>query len=304
MGRTLLAGDSNTAWREWLKHHGDADLVHLDPSDAHFGPAGRLLRVRSGKVVGWRFYGSLDARRAPHLLVAGAAELLAEAGPDAVVQLFPLRRSPLLRQLALLLDDLVAPERILTPEGAGVETLGWSIGPESVARESAFPEMVRHAQRKAQWLRMLEEGTVAEVPLATLSIRGARLGSGHPIPRTDLDALGLVHVSHAELCGKTLLLVAETEPDDASVARALDRCHAQTLHRVPPGAYAGLLAALGRDRGEPLAIGRVETIDFRHGVVRVRSTMQEGAGARTLLLGGVRLDEDGNEGPELRPWQV
>lgn len=304
MGRTLLVADLNTSWREWLKRHGDADVVVLDPADAHFGPAGRFVRLRGSKVVGWRFYGSLDPRRAPHMLLAAAAALLAEAGPDAFVQLFPLRPSPLLRQLALLVDEIAQPAAILAPAGSELETWGWSVGPESAPREEAFPEMVRHAQRKAQWLRMLEEGSDRELPLASLSLRGARLGSGRAVPRPDLDALGLAEVPYAEVCGKTLLLVCDAEPEDAAVARALDRTHTQRVHAVSPRTFDGLLVALGREPGEPLALGRLVGIDFRRGVATVRSSMQEGAAPRTLHLGGLRLDADGNERGELRPWQV
>lgn len=304
MGRTLLAGDSNTGWREWLRAHAETDLVVLDPAEAHFGPAGRLTLIRGGRVASWRFYGSLDPQRAPHILLAGAASLLQEAASDAIVQLFPYRATPLVRQLVLALDEMVEPDRILTPEGSGMESLGWSVGPECIHREPGFPEMVRHAQRKAQWLKLLEEGAASEYVLGNLAIRGARLGSGHPVTRTDLDALGLADVLYAELCGRTLLVVADSEPDDASVSRALDRHHAQRLHLVRPSAYHGLLCALARDPGEPLGLGRLEKVDFRTGIATVLSTAQEGAGARSLLLGGLILDADGNEQGEVRPWQV
>ena len=304
MGRTLLVGDGTSDWREWLQSHGERDLVCLDPADASHGPAARLVIWRGGRAVAWRFYGSLDPLRAPHVLVAAAAALLAEAAEDAIVMLPPLRPTPLARQLAFALADLVGPTSLLIPEGSKIDGAGWPVGPESVPRAPAFPEVVRHAQRKANWLKLLEDGEDHRVELARVSLQGARLGSGRPIVRTDLDALGLGAVQHAEIAGRTLLLVGEDDPEDGPLARAMDRHHVERVHSVRPSAYEGLLCAMEREGGQPLGMGRVTSISFATGVAHVRCTAVAPAPVRTLRLGALRIDADGNELGEVRPWQV
>lgn len=304
MARTLLVGDGTSEWRDWLKGHAERDFVCLDPSDASHGPAGRLVLWRAGKAASWRFYGSLDPLRAPHALVAAAASLLATAADDAVVLIPPVRPTPLARQLAHVLADMVAPSKVLVPEGARIDGGGWPVGPESVPREAAFPEVVRHAQRKANWLKLLEEGEEHRVDLARVSVQGVRLGSGKAIVRTDLDALGLGSVLHAEVMGKTLMIVGEHDPEDGPLARAMDRHHVERVHSVRPTAYEGLLCCMEREGGEPLGMGVVRSIAFASGVAEVLSTAVAPAPVRTLRMGALRIDPDGNELGEVRPWQV
>lgn len=303
MGRTLLLGDSHSGWRDWLKAHlAGRDLLLLDPSDATHGAPGRLSLERDGRIVAWRFYGSLDPLRAPHVLVAAAAALLRESSEDAVVQLFPISPSPLAMQTAHAIADLVAPGHIWAQPGLA-DRKGWPVGPEPVEGEQGFPEIVRHAQRKAQWLKLLEDGEAHEVELSSVSVQGTRLGSGAQVPRSELDAAGL-EALRGELLGKTLLVVCGTEPDDGVVGRALDRFHCQRIVAVRPDAYDRLLCAFARDGGEPLGMGVVERVDFQTGLVHARCTAVAPAPVRTLQLGSLRVDADGNECGEYRPWQV
>ena len=303
MGRTLLLGDSRSGWRDWLKFHlGSRDHLVLDPADATHGTPARLTLQREGRTVAWRFYGSLDPMRAPHLLVAGAASLLQHAADDAVVQVFPLGATPLALQTAHALADLIAPARIVAQEGLA-HRRGWPVGPEALPHEAGFPDLVRHAQRKAQWLKLLEDGEVHEVELASVAVQGVRLGTGTAIPRGELAAAGL-KVLRGEQLGSTLMVVAAAEPDEASIARALDRFHCQRVVSVRTDAYDGLLCAFAREGGEPLGMGWIERVDFETGIVHARCTAVPPAPVRVLQIGALRIDADGNEHGEVRPWQV
>ena len=88
------------------------------------------------------------------------------------------------------------------------------------------------------------------------------------------------------------------------MARALDRFHCERMVCVAPTAYEGLLCAFAREGGEPLGMGWIERIEFEKGLVHAYCTAVAPAPVRILQLGALRIDRDGNERGELRPWQV
>jgi hypothetical protein len=304
MPRTLLLSSAEFSWREWLKEHrGSRDLICLDPADPAQSPPGRLTLFRGSKPLHWRFYGSLDPTRAPHVLIAALAEMLPRAGEDAIVQLFPARNAPLTRQLLSLCAQLVQPGEILTPKGAGIDLEGLPVGPEEIPIEAAFPAVVQQAQRKAQWLKLLESCSEHQVDLKRVAIEGARLGSGKKLHPDALAKAGL-SAAHAEVAGGTLLLIAEEEPEEHAVSRALDVFHATRAAIVSPDAYENLLCSFARQTGEDFGDGIIRHIDFASGIAQIVSTAVPPAPVRILKLGGLRVDLTGRELGEARPWQV
>lgn len=305
MARTLLIGSPEVTWRGWLKQHrGKRDLLILDPTDADHGHLGRFVLLRGEKVVQARFYGSLDASRAPHVLLANLIQMLPAASSDALVQLFALRGGPLLRNVALLVSQIVRPEEILVPEQPPFETDGFPVGPQEVGLECAFPDAVQAAQRKANWLKLLERCEEHQVDISRVSIEGSRLGSGRKVRLEQLEKLGFHEPLHAEVCGGTLFLVSEEEPPDGLVARALDVYHCGRAHIVPPGAYNGLLCSFGRQDGEDFGTGVIQSIDFNTQTAKILCDAVPPAPVRILKLGGLKVDTAGREMGEVRPWQV
>jgi hypothetical protein len=305
MGRLLLIGSAATTWREWLKENrGKRDLLCLDPADPGQSPPGRLCLLRGEKAVSWRFYGGLDPQRAPHVLLAALAQLLTEAGDDAIVQLYSYRSTPLLRHLSMLIAQMVQPEGIFLPAGAAVEQNGYPVGPEEVELEAAFPAMVQGAQRKAQWMKLLENCTEQEVSLDEVAIEGARLGSGAKLTEEALRKSGLEGVLHGEVSSGTLLLIAHEEPEEHRMARALDMFHCSRANVVSPNDYANLLCSFARQSGEDFGMGVVDKIDFERRTVTALCTAVPPAPVRILRIGGLRVDRQGRELGELRPWQV
>ena len=305
MARTLLIGSPDTTWRAWLKQHrGDHDLLVLDPADPDHGRLGRVALFQGEKPIASRFYGSLDPNRAPHVLVAALAELLAEADGDLIVQLFPYQGGPLLRHVTLLMSQMVAPEEILVPADAGFDLNGFPVGPHEVELEAAFPDTVRHAQRKANWLKLLERCFEHDVDLSRVSIEGSRLGSGRLIKREQLSKVGITEAFHAEVSGGTLLLVANEEPTEQHLARALDVFHCGRVHVVHPESYDNLFCSFARESGEDFGTGFIQCIDFDTRTARILCDAVAPAPVRILKIGGLRVDNAGRELGEVRPWQV
>jgi len=305
VARTLLLGSPETTWRGWLKEfRGDRDLLILDPADPDHGHLARFVLLRKDKVVSTRFYGSLDPSRAPHLIVAAISQLLPLAGDDVLIQLFPMQGGPLLRHTILLISQLIQPEDILVPNPCPFDLEGFPVGPNEVELDESFPEAVRSAQRKANWLKLLERCEVHEVSMPRVSIEGARLGSGRVIKPDQLAKAGIENTLHAEVAGGTLFLISEEDPPEHALTRALDVFHCGRAHVVPPGSYNGLLCSFARQSGEDFGTGVIQSIDFESKVVHVLSDAVPPAPVRILKIGGMRVDVAGREMGEARPWQV
>ncbi|MBX3112074.1 MAG: hypothetical protein KF857_08705 [Fimbriimonadaceae bacterium] len=295
MGRTLLVGDCRWSWRDWARENAAGrDLLVLDPSVADHGPATRLLLVRAGKVAAWAHIGSPDPFRDPVALLAGAARLLGQADADAVVQMFPWRSSPLGRHLALNLATMVAPSRVLVPEGSGLAHQPWPVGAEGVDLPEAFPPVVQEAQRRAQWLDLIERAEKHSVDLDQVVVVGSRLGSGEVV---DADP-------YTEVCGGAALVVTNDPMGDAEVGRVMDSVQADRSVIVSPDRYAGLVCSLARQDGSDFGLGLVSSLDLVRRVVHVRALAVAPAPVRILKVGTLRVDSLGKEIEDLKPWAV
>ena len=304
MARTLLIGGPNVSWRAWEKENleGD-DLLVLDPADATHGTAAVFRLMRGERPLWTRLYGSLDPRRAPHVLLSALAEGMARAGDDLTVRLFAYRNTPLLRQTVALAASILRPDRILVAEGTDLDLDGFPIGPETPTLETAFPPMVQEAMRKAQWMKMLERCERHEVDLRAATLEGSRLGTGRVFSIEERKRAGLEEAVHVEQSGRALFVVAASL-DERRIARALDVTHGTKVVHALPRAYDGLLLAFVRPNGDEIGHGRVERIDWEAGLLYAQCTAVAPVPVGIVRLGSLRLDAKGGERGEARPWEV
>lgn len=304
MPRTLLIGHPGVSWRAWLKAESkDADVICLDPADPDQAPPARLTMRRSGKLRGWRFFGSLAAQRTPHVVVSALDEFLTAAGDDSIVQLFPYAPSPTLRQLTMLAAQAFKPDRILIAAGTDIDQAGFPVGPEEVELDAAFPALVQSAQRKAHWMKFIERCTEQVVPLDRVTLEGSRLGSGRKVDRKVLDKLGLPGF-YAEVCGPSILLVGDQDPDEGMVARLLDETNTSRVVAAAPGRYRDLLVSFAKQSGEDFAMGLIQLIGFESGLMTVLTDAVPPASVKIVRVGSLTVDRKGNERGEVKPWQV
>jgi hypothetical protein len=92
--------------------------------------------------------------------------------------------------------------------------------------------------------------------------------------------------------------------DDKAANRALNACHASRLHTVAEADYADLVCSLARGSGEDFAFGIIRKVDFRRDTIILQSDAIPPAPATILRLGSLRVDANGNECGETRPWTV
>lgn len=305
MQRTLLIGHVGVTWREWLKtHRGEQPLICLDPADPSQAPPGRITLTVDEKTPAWRFYGSLDAQRAPHILLTALFKLAGQSPLPPIVQFPPYRPFPLLRQTLLAACELFQPERVIIAKGTEIDRNGFTVGPEEVELEQSFPNVVINAQRKAQWIKLADEATSHILPFDRITIEGTRLGSGSPVRSEELQKLAIPDLLYAETMGSSLLAVSKRDLDEHALAKLSDHFEAHRAVVSAPDSYWGLLCSFARETGEDFGIGFVERVDFPARTIQVRNTAVEGAPVRILRIGTLRLDSAGNELGEVKPWQV
>jgi polynucleotide 5'-kinase involved in rRNA processing len=297
---TLLIGTPQTTWRDWLRaERGRRDLLCLDPADPEHEHLARVVLLRGERPLFTRFYGSLDPQRAPHVLIAAVARALPLLAEDALIQLFAYRPTPTLRQAAQLVAELVRPERVLASAGVSVP-----FEAETVELDKAFTPSVQLAQRKAQWMKLRENGEPHEVDLRAVRLEGARLLAGTVLDASLRDAAGLGDALHAERQGRTLFVVAPYEAEDGEIGRAMDVVGCSRAVFAHPDSYRGLLCGFARNHGEDFGTGFVEEIDWTTLRAQILCDAVPPAPVQTLRLGALRVDASGNERGEVRPWLV
>ena len=304
MAKTLLIGGPGASWREWERENlGRDDLLVLDPADATYGMPTVLRLMRGERPVWTRLYGSLDPRRAPHVLLCALAEGMARADEGLTVRLFAYRNTPLMRQTVGLAASVLRPDRIVVAQGTDLDLDGFSLGPETPEIPPAFPPMVQEAMRKAQWMKTLEECAAHEVDLRSTTLEGTRLGSGRALGFEEKRKAGLEDALHVECTGRTLLIVTDA-PNERMVARALDVTHSTKAILASSRTYEGLVLSFVRPGGEEFGFGRIERIDWTSMTLYAACTAVPPVPVQILRLGSLRLDAKGVERGEARPWEV
>ncbi len=302
---TLLIGSPNVSWRQWIvDQNPHPNVLCLDPADTDFGLPARLTLYTGDRPSRWRFIGSLSAQRSPNTVLHALIDLLKDAPEDTIVQLFPYRPSPLLRQLAIQIAQIVKPSRIVMTDDVATDRHGWPTGPEIIPAPKGYPPMVRHAQRKARWLKLIEDCDMHEVRLRDIAIEGARVGSGTMLDPNQYARLSLEHATRIEVCGASLLIITDEYPNDGQIARALDVTHCSKAHVVNESSYQHLVCAFADDAGHEFGFGMIDRVDFKAEIAHVRSTAVPGTPIRILKLGGLKVDPDGREIGEAKPWEV
>lgn len=298
----MLLGARGWTWRSRLREARQAIVV--DPLDADFGAPARIWRLERGELKEWKFFGALDPTANPIDLLRGFVQLLAAAGPDALVKLFDWREGPLARKLALALAEIAAPDQIFVPESAEVPLDLWPVGPERVSTEAQAPSVVLGAQRRARWLELIEQTVEVELDLRQTPLLGSRLGSGHRLDPEMFWRAGLERVRYAERSGSSLLVVSDGDLTENGAARAMNLGEAKRLHHVETSDYAGLICCGVKADGSDYAPGFVEAIDFGREVIQARLVGAPPFTPVGLRLGLLRIDASGRELAELKPWAV
>ncbi len=273
------------------------ETIVLDPEEHGFGPAGRLLLLREGKVAAWSFVGSLDPLRQPLALFSGLSALLRKADAVPDVRLFPLKKAPLAIQTALEIAHILQPERIVTIEGRGLENLPWPVGAETLSGEKAPPEMVPEARRRREFSTLSDSAQLHPFVWTSGGLMGGRLGRGTPLARLD-DTLW------AEVMAGTLFVLTPHPLTDAQLRRMMEDSNCDKVISAGPQDYKGLLVSLTRQDGSDFGLGLIEEVDLPRRTLLIRSSFPPETPIPIIKLGGMKLDSSGKQTAAVRLWSL
>ncbi|MCW5938690.1 MAG: hypothetical protein KF884_05915 [Fimbriimonadaceae bacterium] len=292
MGATLLVSDARFSWREFTSAQ---TKVSLDVAAPESGPPGRVTVWSEGKLKAMRFVGTVDPALNPLAILSAYPSLASAVDGEFLVVTPSLADTPFGRHFGLSLAALVRPERVLAPAGSGLHEWPWPVGAEEIDLPHELPPLVREAQRRAQWMALLDRSTPHTVRLGEVALIGARLGSGRRVETP---------LAWAEVAGATLHMVADRELDDGVVASLMDAVHADKASHAKPGDYSRLICSFAHQDGEDFALGVIEALDLKGETLIVRSEAVAGAAPSMVKLGLMRIDNSGRELPPIRPWSL
>jgi polynucleotide 5'-kinase involved in rRNA processing len=135
-------------------------------------------------------------------------------------------------------------------------------------------------------------------------VQGARFGSGVVLTQDERLKAGVAEAVHVEVVGTSLLIVCDTDLAENQVALALDFTGCRKAHFVEPGMLRNLFCAFSKDSGEDIGTGIITSIDWTSLRADALCTAVAPSPVRILKLGSMRVDNEGRELGELRPWQV
>ena len=208
--------------------------------------------------------------------------------------------TPLLRQTLHLALQHINADEVFIPEPLRDAVPNGTV---LIGIDKAFPNLVQIAQRKAQWLDLLERCEEHVVDLNECRLEGSRLGSGQRLGLNQREKLGL-DKAYAETIGSSLFIVSEDEFDERTISRAMDFSHTNRVSLAAPDLYQGALCAFSKQSGEDFGFGIIDHIDFEKMKAFVRCTAVPPVPVPILRIGSLRIDAQGNEHGELKPWQV
>lgn len=301
MAITVLLGSRQFSWKNWLEANlGERPLLVLDPADTHFGPATRLELMRREELLDWRLVASITPTRDPMGILTAAAVLKPKI--DFVAVLAPLTRSPIMRQLTADLCQVLGPSEILCPVGDDVDADLLPIGAATVELPAALPAIVGQAQRRARWIEAQQNASLHEVKLDEVTVLGAKLGSGlslHGGPNVELGPYLHLEISDGGLFG-----VSNEPVNEGQNNVVLAKNKANKITGALTEEYAHVVCSLNKQSGEPVAIGFIERAEFARNRLIVRSDLVNMRAVRQIVLGQTRVDGEGRELTEVRPWSI
>lgn len=289
--------------------------LNLDPSRQDISPPDTVsLCAPGGMPLGFHFIGSLSLWKKPLAAVAALLWGIREATSSPLV--VEITFEPTTSQQTDLYRALTAfllPERLI---GIGLEGVESILLPSGGCRVEVCPPLkdserrppsVLVAWRNACWKAYFANSKEMEISLRDVAFLGARFRSGIPLESMELNSLremGFAKASYAEIIGNYLYVVSSERNSDAKIKNALRFFGCEEGILVHPSLFQGLVIGMEQASGWHVGIGRIQSMDFEKGMMRVLSPIDPEAPISKIHIGRVRLDSEFREWGELRAWQV
>jgi polynucleotide 5'-hydroxyl-kinase GRC3/NOL9 len=155
----------------------------------------------------------------------------------------------------------------------------------------------RTARRQAKFRQHFADGREMAIKWDQVPMDNTAWTTGEPAPghiRAFAEERAECGVHYAEVRADGLLLIVSGKPSAAGL-RSLGPDFGGPARTIEIGVLDHLLVGLLGDRGETLALGILEAIDFSTRTLTIYTPLTSPAAAKSLRLGTVRLTRDGSE---------
>jgi len=289
--------------------------LNLDPSRQSVAPPSTVSLYAPGvRPLGFRFIGSLSLWKRPLAAITALLWGIRESNSSPLV--VEVTFEPTTSQqtdLYRAMTELLLPEKII---GIGLEGVESILLPNSECKIEVHPPLEsserrsRHALiawRNACWKSYFANAQELEISLRSVAFLGARFRSGIPLELAELNSLhemGYDRASYAEIIGDYLYIVTPEKNGGKKMSKALQFFGCKEGILVDPSLFQGLVVGLEQTSGWHVAIGRIQSMEFEKGSMRVLTPADPEAAISKIHVGRVRLDSEFRECGELRAWQV
>jgi polynucleotide 5'-hydroxyl-kinase GRC3/NOL9 len=310
-------------------------VVDCDIGQSEIGPPGTVgvARARADaerltdlKPAGIYFVGAFSPAQVALETVTATAEAIARAriakANRILVDTSGFVSGPAARRLKVAKAQVVAPSLILgfgaqaeiggllsaVSNATGAKTLRLET-PAAVGRKLTALRTTRRLTRLA---RALENGREIDLPLREVSLVGATLGAGEPLPpeliRWSAKVLRMPLAYGESADGLLTLFLRDGVPRrDWEVDAEPVSAHfkAKSVRVLSLGSYVGAYLGLHDTRGQLLSVARCIGLDPVRDVLTVfappPATPER---VRLVSFGRVRLNEDGSQHSDIRPGEI
>ncbi len=187
------------------------------------------------------------------------------------------------------IEHLVAPYR--TKATPRVLRLSVSRAAKTRSREE------RAARRQRRFASYFTDGTRVQIPWDGAPIENGEWTGGEPLPGhmcAYAEERVACEVLHGERRGDGVFLVVDGRPDPMGL-RELGESFGGTARAVEASSLANLLIGLLGDRGQTLALGILEEVDYRQRHMIVYTPMRGTEMVRGVRLGSLHIGRDGTQ---------
>ncbi|MER3412649.1 MAG: hypothetical protein C4341_00090 [Armatimonadota bacterium] len=311
--RVLVVGAAGSGHREAasdIAASQHAWLLNLDPGDQDPFPPCAVTLLRPDRTLeSTHFVGALSLIHDPLTSLHAVWGAVERVGDEPLVAAVPIQAvTPVSVHMLRMMALALRPARCIRVGEIAIEhILGTEDVEEHPAAQGRLGPRADRPKRKAWWTEYLARCSEHEVPLSAARVRGARLGSGirlSPGDVADIQQIGVQGAVYAEVCGNTLFILTDEARGSDHALEAADAFGCQTAHLTAATSLRGLVVAAESAARRVFTIGRLREFDASRLTFHLSAPVQPPMPIHTLLLGRLRIGEDGDEIGVLKPWQV
>lgn len=299
--RIMVVGRIDTGKSTLVKNladHMDTYVLDADIGQNDIGPPsvvslGERVNGRYRMIDGF-FCGSTTPSRHFLQMIAGVSRLLPrDKKRPILINTTGLATGEIGRALKTEKINAIRPDLIIGLETgnelkyldafsrAGAEVVKFRPHPQVTSRSRAMRDSLRAAAFQTHFLR----ASTTSHRLDELGVERSLLNNGKIIHKSEIKTFPDADIVHAEVVdGEALVIYNGRLTDEDDIASILG---VRTVYAYRPGDFSGVLTGLLDSHGALLALGLIDSLDFKEGIIKMFSAAQY---FNVLQFGSMRIN--------------